>query len=65
MAYGLAPCSYDVYIFCKFGILPLLLLSAFISILAILITREIGVFKNPIQLFVLRLKSFAGDRKIG
>jgi hypothetical protein len=64
MANGLAPCSYDVYIFCKFGILPLLLLSAFISILAMLIMREIGVFNNAIQLFVLQLKSFASDRKI-
>jgi hypothetical protein len=64
MAYGLAPCSYDVYIFCKFGILPILLFSAFISILAILIMREIGVFNNRIQSFVLQLKSFASVRKI-
>ncbi|HEY9386907.1 MAG TPA: hypothetical protein VIP70_07690, partial [Nitrososphaeraceae archaeon] len=25
--YGLAPCSYDLYILCKFGIIPILLLS--------------------------------------
>jgi hypothetical protein len=64
MANGLAPCLYDVYIFCKFGILPLLLFSAFISILAILIMKEIGVFNNTIQSSVLQLKSFASDRKI-
>jgi hypothetical protein len=36
-AYGLAPCSYDLYIFCKFGTVPLLLLCAAIATLAILI----------------------------
>jgi hypothetical protein len=43
---GLAPCPYDVYIYCKFGITPVLLLSAIITIVAILIMMEISNF-NP------------------
>ncbi len=39
--YGLAPCSYDIYLFCKFGIIPVLLLSAAISVLAIFIIMEL------------------------
>jgi hypothetical protein len=42
IANGLAPCSYDIYIFCKFGIIPMLLLSGVIVILAFLILREIS-----------------------
>jgi hypothetical protein len=65
LANGLAPsCLYDVYIFCKFGFFPLLLFAAFISILAIIIMREMGVFNNAIPSFVPQLKSFASDRKI-
>ena len=39
--YGLAPCSYDIYLFCKFGIIPVLLLSATIAVLAIFIIKEL------------------------
>jgi hypothetical protein len=41
-AYGLAPCSYDSYIFCKFGIIPILLIAAAIAAVAIMILREAG-----------------------
>ncbi len=41
-AYGLAPCSYDSYIFCKFGIIPILLIAAIIAVVAIMILREAG-----------------------
>src|SRR5205823_177812 len=44
IANGLAPCSYDIYIFCKFGIIPMLLLSGVIVILVFLILREITGF---------------------
>jgi hypothetical protein len=39
--YGLAPCSFDVYLFCKLGITPVLLLSAVIAVLAIFIIMEL------------------------
>ncbi|HZB74506.1 MAG TPA: hypothetical protein VE378_07155, partial [Nitrososphaeraceae archaeon] len=28
ITYGLAPCSYDLYIFCEFGIIPIVVLLA-------------------------------------
>ena len=52
-AFGLAPCSYDSYFFCKFGIIPILVLSAVIAIIAILILRELGFNSH---LFMLRSK---------
>ncbi|HXP50844.1 MAG TPA: hypothetical protein VN922_12860 [Bacteroidia bacterium] len=39
--YGLAPCSYDDYFYCKFGIAPILFLSAAIVVLGIAIIKEI------------------------
>ena len=39
-AYGLAPCQYDLYIFCKLGITPLLLLGSIAIILAALILKS-------------------------
>jgi hypothetical protein len=44
IAYSLAPCSYDLYIFCKGGIAPVILLLAAIGVLGVIILREIGVF---------------------
>jgi len=46
-SYGNAPCSYDIYLLCKFGIIPVLLLSAVIVFLSILIVVQIYEF-NPI-----------------
>ena len=45
-AYGLAPCQYDLYIFCKLGILPFLLLAGIAIILAISIfkSRKIDLY---------------------
>jgi hypothetical protein len=57
---GLAPCPYDVYIYCKFGITPVLLLSAIITIVAILIMMEISNF-NP-KIFVVQLKAMKRSR---
>lgn len=41
--YGLAPCPYDIYLFCKAGITPILLLSSAIIVLAVLILKQIRV----------------------
>jgi hypothetical protein len=38
--YGLAPCQYDLYILCKFGIVPLVILSSAAILLAIIILRR-------------------------
>jgi len=32
VTYGLAPCQYDIYIYCKYGIVPIMILS-FVAIL--------------------------------
>src|SRR5919198_6224148 len=41
VTYGLAPCSYDMYIFCKFGLTPVLLIALVISALGALIVNQI------------------------
>ena len=46
ITYGLAPCSYDIYLYCKFGIVPIVILLAIIGVLAILIIKRIGMFSN-------------------
>jgi hypothetical protein len=48
VTYGLAPCSYDLYIFCKFGIIPIVMLSAALAILSTFILvkdRETAILK--------------------
>jgi len=60
-AYGLAPCSYDSYFFCKFGIIAILGLSAVIVFIAILILREIGSLNS--HSFMLRSKLFTTVKK--
>jgi hypothetical protein len=57
-SFGNAPCSYDIYLFCKFGITSILLISAVIVFLAVLILAEI-FDSNPI----FRLKSFNIKRR--
>lgn len=39
--YGLAPCSYDDYFYCRFGIAPIVFLCAAIAILGMAIIKEI------------------------
>jgi hypothetical protein len=46
ITYGLAPCSYDIYLYCKFGIGPIVILLAIIGVLAILIMKRIGMLNN-------------------
>jgi hypothetical protein len=48
ISYGLAPCSYDLYIFCKFGIIPVLALMAIDIFLALKIMHS-GVFTASIR----------------
>jgi hypothetical protein len=38
--YGLAPCQYDLYILCKFGIVPMVILSSAAILLATIILRR-------------------------
>lgn len=45
--YGLAPCQYDLYVLCKFGILPVAILSGATIMLAFFILRG-----NKIEFFV-------------
>ena len=42
IAYGLAPCSFDLYIFCNFGLAPILLLSAVLILLGLAIITSNG-----------------------
>jgi hypothetical protein len=46
--YGLAPCQYDLYIYCKFGIVPFLLLTSIAVLFAFLIIagskKEVHVY---------------------
>jgi hypothetical protein len=51
--YGLAPCPYDLYLFCKGGIAPVLLLSMGIIVVGIFILREIRVRNIPYK-FLLK-----------
>ncbi len=55
---GLAPCSYDIYIYCKFGITPILLLSGIITLIAVFIMMEISdKFNDSTKSLVLYLKN--------
>ncbi|MDQ6863529.1 MAG: hypothetical protein M3044_06870 [Thermoproteota archaeon] len=57
-SYTLAPCPYDNYLYCKFGILPILSLSVVIGIVAMILLMKIGNFKcvQSIILKSLRIK---------
>jgi hypothetical protein len=38
--YGLAPCQFDLYILCKFGIVPIVILSGIAILLSTLILKR-------------------------
>lgn len=42
-SYGLAPCSYDDYIFCKIGLIPLVLLITMVTIVGVIILKEVDL----------------------
>jgi hypothetical protein len=43
IAYGLAPCSYDIYLFCRYGIIPILAIATCITVVAVLIAMKISI----------------------
>ena len=45
VAYGMAPCSYDLYIYCNFGITPVMVFLAIIAILGCYIVNETRIFR--------------------
>jgi hypothetical protein len=48
VTYGLVPCSYDLYIFCNFGVVPILILSAVsISLVYLIIKDRRTAFPRP------------------
>lgn len=51
---GLVPCSYDTYIFCKFGIIPILMLFAALAILSIFIM--ITNLRNQIMMIMKAIR---------
>jgi hypothetical protein len=57
-AYGLAPCSYDDYIFCKYGIVPVGLIVVVIAVLAYVIMLEIRTKPTSKDRAMFGLKSF-------
>ena len=70
VGYGLAPCPVDVYLFCKFGIAPIILLGAVVAILAaIIITgKDLHISNNTNKvrsnLPTVNLENFSKIRKI-
>jgi hypothetical protein len=58
MAYGLAPCLYDIYLFCKYGITPVLAIVISIGLVAILIIMKIGIRILPSKSHKLSSKYF-------
>ena len=63
-AYGLAPCSYDDYIFCKFGIVPLGVIVVGIAILAYFIMLEITTRSTTKDKTIFGPKSFIDQLKV-
>ena len=50
MSYGLAPCPYDLYLFCKFGPSSMLILLPLIAVLGTVILNEIRQEYDPPKL---------------
>ena len=57
--YGLAPCSYDMYIFCKFGLTPVLLIALVIAGLGMIIMKQV----DGIQRFIATTNIYYRWRK--
>ena len=45
-AYGNAPCSYDLYLYCNFGPIPVLVISLSIVFVAVLLVYRIGLYPH-------------------
>jgi Dolichyl-phosphate-mannose-protein mannosyltransferase len=61
-SFGNAPCSYDLYIYCKLGIAPVLLLCGIVAALSILIVAEISDKYNT-RYLVLALRNHFPARR--
>jgi hypothetical protein len=46
VTYGLFPCSYDLYIFCKLGVIPIIMLTAVLATLSIFIVGRKEAHKH-------------------
>jgi hypothetical protein len=57
ITYGLAPCSYDLYIYCKFGIIPVLALMIIDIFLALKILNNGVVAVTSIRGLIRRINS--------
>jgi hypothetical protein len=64
VTYGLAPCSYDIYFYCKFGIGPIMILLAIIGLLAILIIKRIGMLNKHNKIIKIITDFFIASKRI-
>ncbi|HZB98469.1 MAG TPA: hypothetical protein VE226_00550 [Nitrososphaeraceae archaeon] len=55
ITYGLAPCSYDLYIFCEFGIIPIVVLLAIDILLALKVMNNEAVAAASIRGFLQKI----------
>ena len=46
--YGNAPCPYDLYIYCEYGIVPVIIISLSLIVIAALVVRELDYFRVQI-----------------
>ena len=58
ITYGLAPCSYDLYIYCKFGIIPI------VTLLVIDIFLAIKIMNNSVFAVAATVRGFVRKLKI-
>lgn len=54
VTYGLAPCQYDIYLYCRFGIMPIVTLSGVAALLAAFILKVKPVKASMIQRRLIR-----------
>jgi hypothetical protein len=45
--YGNAPCPYDLYIYCEYGIVPVIIISLSLIVIAALVVTRIRLFSSP------------------
>ena len=55
ITYGLAPCSYDLYIFCEFGIIPIVVLLAIDILLVLKVMNNEAVAAASIRGFLQKI----------
>jgi hypothetical protein len=55
-AYGTAPCSYDIYLYCNYGIIPIIAISVCIVIISVLIAVRIRIGTSYLKVFRLLVR---------